>query len=244
MTSKTILEITIIIAVLVASAAFGGSAMADTACTPSTTTLCLIVDQSSDDAEESSGGSMDLNSSDLDLSESGKQAIRFNNIVLEPNAQIQSVHVIFTSEDNDGGSGANARIQAQIDNPLTFTSANGDISNRPLTNEFVNWSMPEWSDDEIGSDTQTPDLTLMFNEVLTAGNWASGNSMVFVFSELEPQDSDRDAYSFDHSSNDNTKQARLHIVCDGNCTTPPPPSLILADFTASPAILPKVTAPD
>jgi len=126
MTSKTILEITIIIAVLVASAAFGGSAMADSACTPSTTTLCLIVQEtssgkSSDDAEErKSSGNMFLNSGDIDLSENYIGAVRFQ-VPIPQGAIIQSAHILWTSEDNDSGVNANAKIHAEaIDDALTF----------------------------------------------------------------------------------------------------------------------------
>jgi len=233
MTSKIILEITIIIAVLVASAAFGGSAMADTACTPSTTTLCLIIEKTSnnrstDDAEErKSSGRMVLNSNDMDLSERYIVGLRFNDISISPGTIITSAHIELTSEDRDKGSDANTRIQAQnSDNAPTFTKYKFNISDRLLTTASVDWTnIPDWSNNEVGSDTQTPDITSLVQEVIDRHSWSSGNSMVFVFSELLPIGSDRDAYSFEHKKNyDRDKQARLHIVCAADCNTTPDPA--------------------
>ncbi len=179
MTSKIILEITIIIAVLVASAAFGGSAMADTACTPSTTTLCLIIEKTSnnrstDDAEErKSSGRMVLNSNDMDLSERYIVGLRFNDISISPGTIITSAHIELTSEDRDKGSDANTRIQAQnSDNAPTFTKYKFNISSRTLTTASVDWTnIPDWSNNEVGSDTQTPDITSLVQEVIDRPGW-------------------------------------------------------------------------
>jgi len=81
----------------------------------------------------------------------------------------------------------------------------------------------------------------MVQEVVSRPGWSSGNSMVFVFDELLPIGSDRDAYAVEHNNNDNTKQARLHIVCAADCTTPPPPPPLPPDTCTNPDISVRVS---
>jgi len=84
------------------------------------------------------------------------------------------------------------------DNAAPFTTQPGDISARPLTNAFAQWSPPDWNTlAEAGPDQKTPDISEIIDEILDTPGWRRGNSIVFIFTGTGK----RTAEVFDGDSN-------------------------------------------
>jgi hypothetical protein len=140
---------------------------------------------SSDDAEQRGSGSMDLTSSDLELTTDGSTVqtvgIRFDDLPVPAGATITNAYVRFVVDEVSTGS-AQLQIAAQAaDDPPTFTSASGNISSRPRTSASVAWAPASWPTVGVaGPDQQTPDLSAVLQEVVGRPGWASGNAVVVV----------------------------------------------------------------
>ncbi|GEM_PF-867828 len=152
------------------------------------TTISVRVATGSDDAEEDiSSGWMDLTSSDLELGvESTAQldGMRFTNLTIPQGATINSAYIEFERDETGSGT-ANLTFRGQdSDNTNTFTTTAYNISNtstRPKTTASVNWAISSsnlWSSSD--GKHQSPDLSLIIQEIVDRGGWNSGNSMVIV----------------------------------------------------------------
>ena len=194
-----------------------------------TTTIDVRVAANSDDAEEASSGGVSLTSSDLELSNDNGTfqtvGMRFANVDVPPGATITGAYVQFqTDETNSVASNLTVRAQA-ADNPTTFVSASGNITNRPPTTAFVAWSPAAWnSTGEAGPAQQTPDLSTIIQEVVNRPGWAPGNAVALFVSG----DGNRTAESFNGVP---TAAPLLHI----EFSTEPIPNRapIAADDTAT-----------
>ena len=103
------------------------------------------VDSSVDDAEDIADGSVDINSTDLDLmKDKGKVqshvGIKWTSIQLPRGATIESAYIEFTT-DEKGSKAADVRFYGEAtDDAQPFTASTGDISSRTKTNEYVDWN--------------------------------------------------------------------------------------------------------
>lgn len=160
----------------------------------------MQVIQSSDDAEEDDlTGIMSLTSSDLDMVEDGILdkivGVRFQSLPIPQGATVTAAYIQFTADENKSSSTAlNLQCQA-TDNASTFTSGGSNISNRSLTFNQINWSVPIWSSGDRLSPQRTPNLKNLVQEVINRPGWTEGNSIVFVIRGS----GDRDATSFDEN---------------------------------------------
>jgi len=139
---------------------------------------------SSDDAEEASGGSVTLNSSDLELVTDGSvtqtAGLRFPGLGIPTGAKITSAYIQFVADESQSEA-TNLTFKAQAaDNAATFTTASLNVSSRPRTAAFAAWSPVAWTAGEAGSNQRSPDLTPVVQEVVNRGGWASGNAMAFI----------------------------------------------------------------
>ncbi len=180
-------------------------------------TVVVPVISTNDDAEEgingSSPGAMEaLDSSDLEFGEteggsSGVQAIglRFNKINIPNGAIITSASIQFTAdEDVDNPADVVLTIFGEnVDNSSTFDATDSNISNRPLTTEGVDWSIPIWTTvGEAGSNQKTPDIKSVIQEIVNRPGWKASNSIGIIFIPTvatlsNPVESGRVAESFD-----------------------------------------------
>ncbi|MBL4595425.1 MAG: fibronectin type III domain-containing protein [Robiginitomaculum sp.] len=144
----------------------------------------------------------------MDLDDSDYVGLRFNGITIPAGSTISSSYVEFTSEEDDDKASSVTIYGQGIDNAPTFTSTDDDISSRVSTTETITWSIPEWSENEVGADTQTPDIKTILQEIIDGAGWTSGNSAVLIFEEINGNN-DRDAYSYDQSPN---RSAKLYIT--------------------------------
>lgn len=154
-------------------------------------TVEVSVSSDNDDAEESETGSMNLDSTDLELihedDTNQEVGIRFQNIQIPRGVVITDAYIEFDVDDpNDSDNEDNINpISLNIygeasDSPGAFTSSDYDISNRIKTDQFVEWNnLPDWND---GEHHQTPDLSSTVQEIIGRSGWSSGNSMVFIIS--------------------------------------------------------------
>ncbi len=119
----------------------------------------IRVSQGSDDAEESSSGSMDMESSDLEIvSESSVQTLglRFQNVAIPQNAIIVTATIEFEIDEQQSED-TNIRIHGQAhDSPAEFTTKKHNISARARTASSVAWNTIEpW---EAGAQMRRIDI--------------------------------------------------------------------------------------
>ncbi len=206
----------------------GNSSNAATATPSTSTTLTIQISQSSDDAEQGppdyDEDEVSVTSSDLDLDDETFVGLRFNGINIPAGSTISNAYVEFTSENDESGSSSVTISGQDIDDAPTFTTNDNNISSRIPTDANIVWNIPDWSIDEIGSDTQTPDLKTILQEVIDRAGWNSGNSLVLIFEEGD-MNNDRDAYSFDQSQN---KSPKLYITFSSEQGVPSAPINLVA----------------
>ena len=141
-----------------------------------------------DDAEQAvTGGSVQLSSSDLELTTDGSTqqvvGLRFGGLQVPQGATITNAYVQFrTDETSTGASNLTVRAEA-VDNAPTYTSATNNISNRATTTANVAWSPPVWSTvGEAGTSQRTPNLAILVQAVVGRAGWAQGNALAMQFS--------------------------------------------------------------
>jgi hypothetical protein len=142
------------------------------------------VNSGSNDAEELSSGSMYLTSSDLELVfDQSNQTVgmRFIDIRIPPGSTVVNAYVQFQVDEISTGT-TSLTIQGEdIDNALTFGSAAGNISSRPLTAASVPWSPPDWTiTGDAGPDQRTPDISSAIQEIIDRQGWARGNAIAII----------------------------------------------------------------
>src|SRR5215213_1017608 len=99
---------------------------------------------SSDDAEEASGGSVTLNSSDLELVTDGSvtqtAGLRFPGLGIPTGAKITSAYIQFVADESQSEATSLTFKAQAADNAATFTTASLNVSSRPRTSASAAWS--------------------------------------------------------------------------------------------------------
>ncbi|MEP1094089.1 MAG: hypothetical protein ABJG78_03215 [Cyclobacteriaceae bacterium] len=162
----------------------------------SSATVVSAISASTDDAEEgitgSAPGSMDIDSSDLEFGETegstrGVEMIglRFNDLAIPNGVLISSASIQFgVDEDVDTPADVVMTIFAEaVDNSTTFEDVDFNISSRPLTTASVDWTIPIWTTDQIGTagaGQVTADISSLIKEIIDRPGWVSGNSINII----------------------------------------------------------------
>ena len=138
----------------------------------------------SDDAEESAAGSMNLTSTDLDLTQDLTQqtvGLRFAAVAVPSGATITKAYVQFKADETSSDP-TTLTIRGQAaDNPATFASGSGNISTRPVTSASASWTPPPWlTVGASGPDQRTSDLSAIVSEIVHRPGWVSGQAMVII----------------------------------------------------------------
>jgi hypothetical protein len=161
--------------------------------------LDIPVTASSDDAEQkTTTNSVRTESSDLELvlDKSIVQLIgmRFTGISVPRGATITNAYIQFQAiKTNSEATSLTVRAQS-ADSPATFTTANSNISSRPVTAASVPWTPPAWTQvNERGVAQRTPNIAAIVQEIVDRGGWSPGNALVLVISGTGL----RRAYAFD-----------------------------------------------
>ncbi|MDH3295532.1 MAG: metallophosphoesterase [Acidimicrobiia bacterium] len=189
-----------------------------------TTSVDVRVSAGSDDAEERVSGNVSLTSSDLELvfDATGDQVVgmRFAAVDVPPGANVTNAYVEFTvDEANTGTTTLTIRGQKSTNAP-TFAATNNNISTRPTTDASTPWSPPPWT--TIGSLQQTPDLSLIIEEIVGQGGWASGNPLAIIITGT----GERTAESYNGVS---SAAPKLHVEYETG-----PAGVAIDSFTAAP----------
>ena len=159
-------------------------------------TITKSIASSSDDAEEAVAGStygegnVDLTSSDIELVKDnepptmGNQIVglRFTGMNIPAGATITSAYLTLRTVAPDApmtnSEATSLTIKGQlIANSPTFTTTNGDISNRTLTTASTAWSPGTWT---TGTDYNSPGIESVIQEIINQGSWASGNALSII----------------------------------------------------------------
>jgi hypothetical protein len=172
-------------------------------------TLTIPVIGGDDDVEESGDGTgnMYLTSSDLELTEDGSKGnqtigIRFRNLNIPTGMEIQSASITFTA-DASGSASTSLSISADenvVSN--TFGTTAFDVSKRIATTNTVSWSPLAWTKE---GTYNSPDLSMILQELIEGSQWSTGNSMSFIITGR----GGRSAYAYD---GDPTKVPVLNVV--------------------------------
>ncbi len=173
-------------------------------------TLDRTITSNTDDAEErESDKVIELTSPDLDLG-SKRVGVRFNNITIPQGAIITNAYLQFTADENET-SNVTLRVRGNdVDNAVTFSSANGDVyTNRVKTSANVIWTPGNWSVGNSGAAQRTPDISTVVQEIINRGGWTSGNSIaLFITSTNGYNDANERA---SESNEGDPSAAQLHI---------------------------------
>jgi len=149
--------------------------------------LDIPVATSSDDAEQkTTNNSVRINSSDLELvtDKTVVQLVgmRFTGINVPRGAIITNAYVQFQASKADSAA-ASLTVRGQAaDSPATFTTANSNISSRPLTTGSVPWTPLAWTQGARGTAQRTPNLGAVLQELVNRPGWSPGNAAVLIIS--------------------------------------------------------------
>jgi chitodextrinase len=183
--------------------------------------VILSVAAGNDDAEESTlDGSIDLTSSDLELTEEAGVGqivgIRFVGVPLLNGSQVVDARLGFTV-DEASTAATSLTIQAEAtDDAIAFTTANGDLSARPTTAASVAWSPPAWpAIGASGPDQTSPSLASLVQEVVNRPGWQANSALTFLITGT----GGRIAEAWD-----GTAPARLQIDYRPDTRPPDPPA--------------------
>jgi uncharacterized repeat protein (TIGR01451 family) len=144
------------------------------------------VSSSSDDAEESvAGGEMYLNSSDLELiNDDGIDQLvgmRFTNVNIPPGATISNAYIQFQVDETTSDP-TNLNIRGEdVNDALTFSNSDFNISSRATTNAVVAWTPSPWeTTGEASFPQQTPDIAGVIQEIVDRPGWSLNNSLAII----------------------------------------------------------------
>lgn len=159
------------------------------------TTFQERISISANDAEQDAGGSNDTwgGSSDHELVYDGNMqyiGLRWS-LDVPKDATIASADIRFRSDESQTGSSPSLIIGAQdIDNAAEFANISDNIEDRwdgtvsSVTSATVTWSsINGWSSGEEGTDTTTPDLSSIIQEIVNRPGWVSGQNIVIMFKD-------------------------------------------------------------
>lgn len=172
---------------------------------------------------------MYLDSSDLELlyETGGRLAqhvgLRFQSVSIPPGATINSATIQFHVDEVEPNAAVTVTITGEdVDDAITFTSSNDNLSDRPETSASVDWAIPHWpSVDAEGSDQETPDLSTIIQEIVNRPGWSSGNDLVILMKSYTGSGY-RTAEAYDGDSGD---APLLEVTYTPDTTPPSAPSI-------------------
>ncbi len=199
----------------------------------SQTTINIKVAEENDDCEEVREvidptdvlGFMDHGSSDLELcTEDNLQycGIVYRNVQIPKGATITNAYVQFTCDDDNNEDitleiyGA---LDANVDAPIGQDLFS--ISKYPPTTAVVSWTPPPWMTlEERGPDQQTPDISSIIQEIIDQEGWASGNNLMIVLTDDEPQKIHRESEAFEDNNGAGASELFVTFTEGGTGETP------------------------
>jgi hypothetical protein len=182
------------------------------------------VSDTADEAEQyvEDGVMVSLTSSDLELGYEGAMApgsqqivgCRWTGIAIPKGATITEAWVQF-SADAVGSDYHTLPVSLVITgevpiNPVAFTDAINDISNRPTTTASAVWDVPVWTETHLmGSGERTPDISNIIQEIVNDNGWTGTVVLMFADNPANPSQGCREAEAFDGTT---SEAPLLHIA--------------------------------
>ena len=150
-------------------------------------TLEVRVASGLDDVEERASGSVNLNSSDLELVDDPPSrndqtvGIRFVGISIPQGAIITAAYIQFQTDEVDSGSATLTISGEDADDAAGFSGVANDVSARTSTSASVLWSPAAWTTvGASGLDQRTSDLSSIVQEIVDRPGWAADNAIVLT----------------------------------------------------------------
>lgn len=150
-------------------------------------TLNARIRAGNDDAEENAAGTVNLTSSDLELTTEGTSNVqtigmRFTDIKIPKGASVAEAFVRFTVDETAFIDPCNLTIYGEdSDHSLSFTTGSFNITSRPLTTASVDWSPGSWvAENDAGPDQTTPDLAAIVQEIIDRPGYTYGSAVGFI----------------------------------------------------------------
>lgn len=156
----------------------------DAAPEASSYTVDYRVSSSINDVEEQANGSVNTNSTDLELvTDASVQTVgmRFEGVSIPAGAVITNAYLQF-AVDETSNTATNLTIQAEdIAQAAAFTTGVRNVSSRSLTSAQVAWTPEVWNViGEAGLKQRTPNLASIVQELVDRADWQNGSAAVFV----------------------------------------------------------------
>ena len=148
--------------------------------------LTFFPRDSNDDAEEGPDGSVNFDSSDLEMTKDEEEqivGIRFDEIEVPQGTKIVKAYIQFTADEKNEEK-TKLKIQVQdIDNAPSFQTSEHNISSRELLEKKIKWEPKKWDKEgQAKENERTPDLKELVQAIVNRDDWKAGNAMVFVIS--------------------------------------------------------------
>jgi hypothetical protein len=183
---------------------------------------------------------MSLTSSDLEfVYDKSDQTVgmRFNEINIDRGVTITNAYLQFQTDETNSVNTVLTIEGQNSGNTNTFSSTEGNISSRPRTGVNVLWTPPAWNTvGEAGPNQKTPDISPIIQEIVSRGDWVSGNSLVIIVTGT----GERTAESYKGTP---SAAPLIHIEYSGDplpsptptpTNTPSPTPTVTPTFTPSP----------
>jgi len=188
-----------------------------------------------DDVEQHPSGSMENNSSDLEMTlEADVQTVglRFPGLQIPQGSTITAAWIQFTVDETSSDLTALTIHGQASDNAPAFTSATNNLTSRLLTAASVSWAPNPWlTVGAAGADQRTPDLRTVIQEIVSRPGWQWQGALAIVISGSGK----RTAEAFDGSP---TQAPLLHVEFTASGPPPnmPPVAQLSVSVAASPAL--------
>ena len=145
-----------------------------------------IIEDKRDDAEESSSGSVEVNSTRLELVANGSKGdqmvgVRFLGLGIPQGSTITDAFIQFMA---DGAAGDATELMIRVedaDDSARFRSSSRDLTSRAVTGIGVSWTLPPWSTSgAAGLAQRTPDLSAIVQEAVDRSGWTEASPLTFL----------------------------------------------------------------
>ena len=166
------------------------------------------INEGDHDFEVTSGGSLDMDSGDLDFYNRGNGrtnhgvGLHFSSLKVPQGATINRAYLEITADNDNSG---NANLTIQTVNSANASAAPSDIFyDAKLAS--VSWSIPTFVDNVV---YQTPSLKSQIETIVNKGGWSPGNAVSFY---LRTTSGNRDGVTWEQNA---ARSARLVVEYTG-----------------------------
>ena len=183
------------------------------------------VAQSSDDGTQTSSGTVSVTTTVAVLASGSYAAFRFENVTVPAGATISAASLSLWATN---AKAVDSVIHGnKTANPVTLSTTTSYISGLAATTASVTWSATLTS----GAFNASPDITSIISELIGQAGWASGNAMLFVFTNSETMANAVDIEMYDGSP---SEAAELSITYTTSGATGTPTGLAVAPDATNP----------